>query len=199
MNFLRPLTRPSRLLAVTALLGFACISSPAAAGPITPATWWEFGFSEAGVLATGCDPADPSGPFCIPSSGTPTSFLDAPSWTITVPTGGAFLTVTDAFASGDRFQIFDFGIAIGLTSVPAAPNAVNCGDDPIVCLGFAGISKGVFALAAGNHSLTLAPTLSPGDGGSGYLRVDVVPEPATMLLVATGLCLTGLRRARARR
>src|SRR5205807_246059 len=82
--------------------------------------------------ATGCDPADPAGPFCIPSSGTPTEFLDAPPWTFVAPAAGALLTVTDAFLAGDRFQVFDFGASLGLTSAPVG-NA-DCGDDPIPCL-----------------------------------------------------------------
>src|SRR5437879_4732610 len=109
------LTRYGRLIALSAALGLA---APAYGGPIPFNTFLEFGFSTAGTPATGCDPADPSGPFCIPSSGTPTQFLDAPSWTFLAPAGGAILTVVDAFLAGDRFQIFDFGVSLGLTSIP---------------------------------------------------------------------------------
>jgi hypothetical protein len=176
-------------------------SSPALAGPITIGDWLEFGFSDAGTPATGCDPADPAGPFCVPSSGTPSSFLDAPPWTFTAPVDGATLTVTDAFLSGDRFELFDFGVSLGFTSLPAAASTVDCGDDPAACLATAGISSGLFILAAGNHSLTLIPTLSPTEGGTGYLRVDAgaataVPEPATWLLVTTGLLVSRIRRQR---
>jgi hypothetical protein len=197
MVCLRPSKRPAWLLAVFALAGCALASSPASAGPIATGDWLEFGFTDVGALATGCDPADPAGPFCISSSGTPTNPLDAPPWTFTAPGGGVQLTVTDAFLSGDRFQLFDFGVSIGLTSLPAAGIAVDCGDDPVPCLANPAMSHGVFLLGAGNHSLTLRPTLSLG-GGSGYLRVDVVPEPATLLLVATGFGLTVIRRARTR-
>jgi hypothetical protein len=92
--------------------------APAAAGPIQLGVFQEFAFSTAGTPATGCDPADPAGPFCIPSGGTPTSFLTAPPWIFVAPLQGAVLIVTDAFDAGDRFQIFDFGISLGLTSVP---------------------------------------------------------------------------------
>jgi hypothetical protein len=200
MTSLRPSRRPAQLLAALVLTGLVLIGAPASAGPILSGEWLEFGFTTAGTPATGCDPDDPAGPFCIPSSGTPTSFLDAPAWTFTAPTEGALLTVTDAFSSGDRFQLFDFGVSLGLTSLPAAAGSVDCGDDPVTCLATIGISRGFFNLAAGNHSLTLIPTVSLG-GGSGYLRVDAaaVPEPATLLLVATGFALTTLRRARSRR
>src|SRR5215813_8239350 len=101
---------------------------PASAGVISTGVFYEFAFATAGTPATGCDPADPAGPFCLDSSGTPTTFLDAPPWTFNAPSAGILLTVVDAFASGDRFQLFDFGASIGLTSVPAV--GANCGDDP---------------------------------------------------------------------
>jgi hypothetical protein len=104
-------------------------TAPANAGPIQLGIFQEFAFTTAGTPATGCDPADPAGPFCIPSSGTPTTFLTAPPWTFVAPVQGAILIVTDAFQAGDRFQVFDFGSSIGLTSLPAG-NA-DCGDDPV--------------------------------------------------------------------
>lgn len=201
--------RPSfRVPRVAMALGFVAVvsfsspfSSTASAGPILLGDWLEFGFGDVGTLATGCDPADPAGPFCSPSSGTPTTFLDAPPWTFTAPADGATLTVTDAFSSGDRFELFDFGISLGFTSLPSASGAVDCGDDPAVCLVTAGISSGLFLLAAGNHSLTLVPILAPSEGGAGFLRVDAggataVPEPATWLLVTTGVLLSRVRRHR---
>jgi len=174
-----------RLALATGLMAMA----PAVlAGPILGSTWYEFGFTDVGVSATGCDPADPGGPFCIPSSGTPTTFLDAPPWTFTALSSTA-LTVTDAFTSGDRFEVFDFGISIGFTSLPVAGAFVDCGDDPAVCLATAGMSVGTFVLAAGDHSITLSPILSPDGGGAGYLRIAAaaVPEPGTLALAMLGL------------
>jgi YVTN family beta-propeller protein len=168
------------------------LNTPAIGSPIALGVFGEFGFTTVGTPATGCDPADPAGPFCIPSSGTPTIFLGAPPWTFVAPTGGAILTVTDAFVAGDRFQIFDFGASIGLTSVPSG--TANCGSDPVVCLNTPGISSGTFLLAAGNHSLTLTATLSPMNGGAGYLRADAaVPEPVSWTLFAAGLATFALR------
>ena len=172
-------------------------TAPASAEPITVGgAWEEFGFGTAGTLATGCDPDDPAGGFCIPSSGTPTGFLSAPPWTF-LASGPVTLAVTDAFLAGDRFQIFDFGSSLGLTSTPFG--AADCGDDPVPCLTTAGISHGIFLLGGGNHSLTIVPTLSPGGGGSGYLRVDPVPEPATWTLVSAGIVALALSRLRVRR
>jgi hypothetical protein len=178
------------------LLLMLSLASSALGSPLTLGIWSQFGFSIAGTPATGCDPADPSGPFCLPSSGTPTTFLGVPPWTFN-SVGSSLLTVTDAFAAGDRFQIFDFGASIGLTSLPVGSS--DCGDDPVPCLAAANISHGQFLLASGPHSLTIIPTLAPTDGGSGYLIVNAattpVPEPATYVLLSCSLfALVFMRR-----
>jgi hypothetical protein len=181
---------------VATLLAFA---PPLSAGPIQPNAWLEFAVSDPGIDATGCDPNDPAGAFCIPSGGTPTQFLDAPPWTFTAPASGASLTVTDAFESTERFELFDFGSSLGLTSAPAAAAVVDCADDPVVCLGTTGMSVGSFALAAGAHSITVVPTLS--QGGAGYLMVTaaaVVPEPGVLALLAIALSGVALQRLRLR-
>ena len=188
---------PISVRRLTLALAFgALVSAPASAGPIPFDEWLEFGFTEAGTPATGCDPADPAGPFCTPSSGTPSTFLDAPPWTFTASGAGATLRITDAFFSGDRFEIFDFGVSLGLTSLPALD--VNCGDDPVPCFANPAMSTGLFLLAAGNHSLTIIPTAALEGGGAGYFQVEgaapVVPEPATLTLLATGLILSVRRR-----
>jgi len=164
------------------------LASSALGSPLPLGIWNQFGFSDAGTLATGCDPADPSGPFCIPSGGTPTSFLGTPPWTFN-SVSGSVLTVTDAFEAGDRFRVFDFGGSLGLTSLPLGSS--NCGDDPVPCLADPNICHGQFLLAAGPHSLTIVPTLAPSGGGTGFLIVEAattpVPEPATYALLATSL------------
>ena len=92
-------------------------AAPALADPVPLDVWEEFAFETAGTPATGCDPNDSSGPFCLGSFGTPADFAPAPPWTFLAPFG-ALLQVTDAFLAGDRFQVFDFGVSIGLTSAP---------------------------------------------------------------------------------
>ena len=174
-------------------------SGSATAGPIAVDTFYQFGFTTVGAGAVGCDPADPLGEFCTPSSGTATTFLDGPPWTFTAGAAGASLAVTDAFASGDQFEVFDFGLSLGLTS-PSLPGS-DCGDDPVPCLADPDMSHRVFALAAGNHSLTIV--LAGGEPGSGYLlaRGDIappppVPEPAALSLLAAGLAAAGRRGRR---
>jgi len=163
------------------------------AGAVPANSFLEFAFDGIG-FATGCGPADPAGAFCTPSSGTPTGFLDAPAWTFTTSNDGSVLTVTDAFQAGDVFMVSDFNSILGLTSQPVG-NA-DCGDDPLPCLADPNISKGLFTLAAGNHSIRVY-SLTKGSG-SGYLGIDVIPEPATVwLLVAGGLiALAGMRYGR---
>ena len=169
-------------------------AAPASAGPIVLGTWYEFGFSDTLTPATGCFPDDPAGIFCTSSSGTPTTNLDAPPWTFAA--GSVVLTVVDAFENGDVFEIFDFGVSIGVTSAPGRP--ADCGDDPVPCLLNAEMSKGLFNLAAGPHSLTIMPTQSPGGLGAAYLQVSAaaVPEPMTAFLLGSGLAVFGLRRSR---
>lgn len=182
-----------RVLTVV-LIAFAPTLS---AGPIFPDIWYEFGFSDPGVSATGCDPADPAGNFCVPSSGTLTEFLDAPAWTFS-SVAGATLTVTDAFLSTDRFELFDFGTSLGLTSLPDAAALLDCGDDPLPCLATAGMSSGVFVLARGSHAITLVPVLGDG-GGAGYLKLvgaAPVPEPATLVLISLGVVLFAAQHRR---
>ena len=165
---------------------FVLTSSPVLAGPIQFNTFYEFSFTEAGFGARGCQPDDPAGEFCIPSSGTPTVFLDAPPWTFTAGLGTVALTVTDAFETGDQFEVLNFGVPIGFTSVPFL--GFDCGDDPVPCLADPRVSSRVFLLGAGDHLITIAPLAVVGLGGSGYLHIEAaIPEPATLPLLVLGL------------
>jgi hypothetical protein len=184
--------RITALMVVALAIG---LPSRSEAGVILFDTFLQFATSGVG-LATGCQPADPNGPFCIPSSGTLTDVLDAPPWTFTAPSVGATLIVTDVLLAGDRFEVFDFGTSLGLTSLPST--ASDCGDDPVVCLADPNISSRAFNLAAGNHEITI---YSVTDGlATGYLTVNAVPEPSTStLLIAAALGIFALQRRRRRR
>lgn len=149
-------------------------AGPSLMGPVpTSGPWIEFSFFATGSAARGCSPADAGGPACAPSSGGNSVFGSLPPWTFTAPAGGANLTVTDAFLKGDQFEIFDFGTSIGSTSIPATTGA--CGDDPFPCLADAGVSHGVFPMAAGAHSITIKAKASPFGAGAAYFRIDAAP------------------------
>jgi len=159
-----------------------------AAGPVpTDGTWFEWSFFEFPFSAFGCPPADPFA--CFPSTGTPTVFADIPPYTFSCLASGCTLTVTDAFNQGDQFDVFDFGAPIGSTSVVALTNAPCAPNftDPEDCLLDAGSSSGVFALAAGAHSISFLPTvvaLTP--GGAAYFKVvQQIPIGGTMIPIDT--------------
>jgi uncharacterized protein (TIGR03382 family) len=186
--------RMQAIIATGALLAAVAVAAPASAATIIATdTWYEFSFTEGGLAAVGCAPADPAGNFCTPSSGTPTTFVGAPSWDIVLAAAGTF-TLTDAFLSGDFFELLDFGVVLGPTPLPAV-DPVDCGDDPVPCLATPGISSRVYAVAAGAHSFTIVPIDTDG-GGSAYFRIDAaaIPAPAPLALLAAAVAWLGFRR-----
>src|SRR5919109_391318 len=150
----------TKLTSVLGALALLSVAGTAKADPILTDIWYEFSFTDTVSIARGCFPADPLGAACTPSSGTPTTFAPAPSWTFTFGAAGGSLVVTDAFNIGDQFAIFDGGVFIGATFPIAAGG--NCGSDPLGCVGIA--SSGVFFLGAGFHSIDIVPLVvtSPG-------------------------------------
>jgi len=172
-----------RTATLLTLVCLACLGVPslAHAGPITPGDGWhQFNWTNA-----------------------PNTFQNESAFTFSAnaPTD---LMVTDAFVAGDRFEVYDFGTLVGTTSQVNGFGTWT--SDPNVAYPSGGFSTGLFALSAGNHSLTFkniqAPSGQP--SGTAFFRVDpqgtvanVVPEPGTITLVAIGVA--GLAFGRGRR
>jgi hypothetical protein len=111
------------------------------------------------------------------------------------------LTVTDAFLDGDRFQVFDKDMPLGLTS-PATDDGTQIGDKASAALSNPKFSSGSFLLSPGSHSITIkiVGTAVGHSMGTGFLRADTLgapshtPEPAGLTLVlAAGACVACYR------
>jgi hypothetical protein len=137
--------------------------------------------------------------------GGPGSTATPAPFSFTAPASGAIVKATDAFLYGDRFELFDFGGSLGMTSIAGSDVTSS---DPDLAYDILPYSKGAFFVGAGNHEITIITTDSPYGGGGAYFRADtaklinrapldssLAPEPGSMALLAMG-ALPLLRRLR---
>ena len=168
-----------RVFMLVLMLGIALgAASSVHADPIVVGgNWYEFQFLGGGSQGSACA-------LCTPSIAGNSQFAPNPPWTFTLTQPG-ILTVTDAFNIGDSFDVFDFGVLIG--STPSVAVFDTCGSNPVPCSTNPNVSHAVFSLAIGPHAITIFARPGAIEAGAAYFRVDEVPEPATLLLLATGL------------
>lgn len=164
------------LLAATAAAAVGAIAAPAHADNIGLGVWYAFDFQGTGSPLLGGG-----------SPGTSPAGVSAPTapWTITLSTPSRLL-VTDVEISGDRFEIFDNGVSIGLTSAPVVDFNRNVGECISCALAISDYSRGVFILPAGVNVLsgTQLGVINFGDGD--FIIKSGIPEPATWSLMLVG-------------
>lgn len=179
-----------KLLVLLVATFVALTSLQAGATPISVNQWYAFGF-------TGANNALTDGSVAVLPTNPPGIAAPAPAWTFDLANPGT-LTVLDLFDSVDRFELFDSGGSLGSTSVPTAGGA--CDSDITCALADLDYSRGIFALAAGLHSIT--GTQVAGVPGAGAFRVSArttaVPAPSSILLFVLGLGLVAGVRLRRR-
>lgn len=159
-------------LAVAALVG---LGGPAGAIPLPVDTGWVEDTQFGGV------------PFTVNSP-----------WTFTVAHKAVF-SITDQFAPGDNYDVFNFGAPLLTTPLGILPTFRTVIGDPFGESGWNSASHqhGQIILGPGVYSLDIN-----GDGAGGlpaalYVRVDnLLPEPITLALFSFGLAGLGIARRR---
>lgn len=133
----------------------------------TDGTWFCFFFGETGSFAE-ADPDCDLDEFYDPAP--------APPWTFTAGASGASFTVADCCNSGDQFEVFDFGVSIGVTPIVDTNSGCGLPDD---CNSNPAVSHRTYFLAPGPHSITIQVINSPFGEGQGFFKVESNPVPPT--------------------
>ncbi|MEJ8568911.1 IPTL-CTERM sorting domain-containing protein [Elongatibacter sediminis] len=90
--------------------------------------------------------------------------------------GSYCVYVTDAYATGDEFAVYDNGELLGNTSAVAGGDGFT--GDPDVAFADPAYSSGVFPVGPGSHSITIEVTANPFGGGAAYIQVVDCPADA---------------------
>lgn len=164
------------------------LSGVAHADPIVPnppgGPWYDFQWSGVNTDATPFTGSHPPDTIAAPAA----------PWTFTGPHR---LFVVDCCVRVDRFNIFDSGSLVGLTSVPGGGTASDL--DPDVLWLDPLTSKGIFEFGGGSHSITIQAVTGSLSTGRGFFRLEAIPEPASLLLLGIGAAAAAGWRRRRRR
>ena len=100
----------------------------------------------------------------------------------------AYLYVTDAFLSGDMFEVFSSGASLGQTSLVPDGAGFDIGNDFDAAFASADFSSAVFMLGAGVYDISgtviqSAAGTSGGGAGIQIVSAPAVPVPAAGLLL----------------
>ena len=115
-------------------------------------------------------------------------------------TQATFLEIADIGIPGDSFNVIVSGSINAIFSTPDVPILSSLQMlNPDLAFGNPSFSWGQFTLGPGSYTINISlRTGSPG-GGSGFVRAAAVPEPATILLLSTGLAgIVAVQRRRRR-
>lgn len=176
----------NKLRNILAALVLSAAPVAAHAAPVNVDTWYTFGFG-------GVDSALQGGAGFIQGD-NPTSAVapDGP-WTFTL-TSAATLFVLDLFLSVDQFELFNSGSSLGLTSAPTSGG--GCDKDITCAIGNLDYSRGSFALAAGDYSITGIQRQGVAGAGAFIVETAAVPVPAAGVLLVGALGMLGAVRRR---
>jgi hypothetical protein len=143
--------------------------------------WFEFGFGGPGSALT-------AGTGFVPIVNPNTIVAPDPAWTFTLTAPGT-LTVQDTFLSIDQFEIDNFGVLLGDTSLNTPGS--DCMADLTCAINNPAFSRGVFNLAPGTYSIS-GFNISPATPGAAAFIISETPVPAALPLLASGLGAMGL-------
>jgi PEP-CTERM motif-containing protein len=176
-------------LAFIGLVVVTASASPALATVVSPdGSFNEFRFDRAVSAVVGCGS-------CTPTTNPVANTSNSPPWTFG---GAASIFITDLGVRGDRFEVFDNAVSLGVTSVPINDGGGTCAFNIGDCSVALGYSRGTFAVGPGAHSLTINLTQNAagttfGNAAFSVSAAAAVPEPGTLLLWSSGAAALALR------